>query len=254
MNTKAKIFSSLALTGMLFSATGGFNASAMANDGGDAPKTTYKTTSYKTTTSSSNTYTVKQGDTLGAIASKFGTSYKNIMALNGLFSTTIYTGQTLKVKGTVKASTQAVTKTSNSTASTPQYKRSTQASTTTQASATGMAGAAKVALAQVGTPYKWAGKAPGGFDCSGLVYYAAQQAGANIGYATSAGYYSMGTSVSTPQVGDLVFFKDTYKAGISHVGIYVGNGQMVSAASGGVQVDDIHGAYWGDHFVGYKRM
>lgn len=234
MNTKAKIFSSLALTGMLFSATGGFNASAMANDGGAAPKTTYKTTSYKTTTSSSNTYTVKQGDTLGAIASKFGTSYKNIMALNGLSSTTIYTGQTLKVKGTVKASTQA--------------------STTTQASATGMAGAAKVALAQVGTPYKWAGKAPGGFDCSGLVYYAAQQAGANIGYATSAGYYSMGTSVSTPQVGDLVFFKDTYKAGISHVGIYVGNGQMVSAASGGVQVDDIHGAYWGDHFVGYKRM
>lgn len=234
MNKKAKIFSSLALTGMLFSATGGFSASAMANDGGAAPTKT------STTASSSNTYTVKQGDTLGAIAAKYGTSYQNIMALNGLSSTTIYSGQTLKVKGTAKAATPAVSKTSNTN--------------TTSTSASGMAGAAKVALAQVGTPYKWAGKAPGGFDCSGLIYYATKQAGVNIGYATSAGYYNMGTTVSTPQVGDLVFFKDTYKAGISHVGIYVGNGQMVSAASGGVQVDNIHGAYWKDHFVGYKRM
>lgn len=250
MNKKAKIFSSLALTGMLFSATGGFNASAMANDGGAAPTKT------ATTASSSNTYTVKQGDTLGAIAAKYGTSYQNIMALNGLSSTTIYSGQTLKVKGTAKTATSAVSKTSNTTSATPQYKRTTQTSNTntTSTSASGMAGAAKIALAQVGTPYKWAGKAPGGFDCSGLIYYATKQAGVNIGYATSAGYYNMGTTVSTPQVGDLVFFKDTYKAGISHVGIYVGNGQMVSAASGGVQVDNIHGAYWKDHFVGYKRL
>lgn len=237
MNTTTKIFSSLALTTMLFSASAG-SASAMANDGGQ-----------KTSVSSStSTYTVQRGDTLGGIASKYGTSYQHLMQLNGLSHTTIYAGQKLKVKGSA-----AVTKTAAPTPAqktTPQYKRSTSTSTSTASSSS----IAQIALSQVGVGYKWGGKTPAGFDCSGFVYYAMQKAGKSVGYASAAGYYGMGTAVSTPQVGDLVFFQNTYKAGISHVGIYIGNGQMVSAASGGVQVDNVHGAYWKDHFVGYKRF
>lgn len=238
MNTTTKIFSSIALTTMLFSASAG-SASAMANDGGQKASVS----------TSTSTYTVQRGDTLGGIASKHGTSYQHLMQLNGLSHTTIYVGQKLKVKG----SAAAVTKTAAPTPApaqktTPQYKRST--STTTASSSS----IAQIALSQVGVGYKWGGKTPTGFDCSGFVYYAMQKAGKSVGYASAAGYYSLGTSVSIPQVGDLVFFQNTYKAGISHVGIYIGNGQMVSAASSGVQIDNIHGAYWKDHFVGYKRF
>lgn len=234
MNTTTKIFSSIALTTMLFSASAG-SASAMANDGGQKASVS----------SSTSTYTVQRGDTLSGIASKYGTSYQQLMQLNGLSHTTIYVGQTLKVKG----SSSTVTKTAAPTTTqktTPQYKRTT----TTSSSGS----VAQIALSQVGVGYKWGGKTPAGFDCSGFVYYVMQQAGKSVGYTTAAGYYSLGTSVSTPQVGDLVFFQNTYKAGISHVGIYIGNGQMVSAASSGVQIDNIHGAYWKDHFVGYKRF
>lgn len=248
MNTTTKIFSSLALTTMLFSATAG-SASAMANDGGQgqAPKQT-------SVSKSTNTYTVQRGDTLSSIASKYGTSYQQLMSINGLSSTTIYAGQSLKVSGSVKVTKTAAPTTQAST--TPQYKRSTSTSstTTTTSSSASYSNVAQAALAQVGVPYKWGGKTPAGFDCSGLVYYAMQKAGKSVGYATSTGYYSMGTSVSTPQVGDLVFFQNTYKSGISHVGIYIGNGQMVSAASGGVQIDAVQGAYWKNHFVGYKRF
>lgn len=255
LNKKTTLFSSLALSGLLFSTVGATSASAMANDGGQSQTTTHYTT--QKTAASSNTYVVKQGDTLTSIAASFGTSYTKIMQLNGLSSTTIYAGQSLKVAGTV-TKTAATTKVTTAKATTqPRITKTantvTQATTTTPAASSSMAAAANVALSLVGTPYKWGGKTPGGFDCSGLIYYATQQAGANLGYATAAGLYGGGTSVSTPQVGDLVFFSNTYKAGISHVGIYIGNGQMVSAASDGVQVDAVQGAYWKDHFTGYKR-
>ena len=251
LNKKTALFSSLALSGLLFSTVGATSASAMANDGGHSQTSqSHYTPTQKT--SASNTYVVKQGDTLSRIASAHGTSYVKLMQLNGLSSTTIYAGQSLKVTGTV-TKTVAVTKTPTQKRVTQTSNTVTQVANTAPAASSSMATAASVALSVVGTPYKWGGKAPGGFDCSGLIYYATQKAGANLGYATAAGLYAGGTSVSTPQVGDLVFFSNTYKAGISHVGIYIGNGQMVSAASDGVQVDAVQGAYWKDHFTGYKR-
>ena len=78
---------------------------------------------------------------------------------------------------------------------------------------------------QLGTPYVWAGSAPGGFDCSGLVMWAYAQVGVSLPHS-SYGQYGYGVPVSRDQLqaGDLVFFD-----GLGHVGIYIGGGQFVHA-------------------------
>ncbi|MGR7024316.1 C40 family peptidase [Geodermatophilus sp. URMC 62] len=92
------------------------------------------------------------------------------------------------------------------------------------------AAATVVAMAQRGKPYVWAAAGPGSFDCSGLTQYAFRAAGISLPH--SSGMQSrMGTAVSRAdlQPGDLVFFYSP----VSHVGIYVGNGQMVHAPTSG---------------------
>jgi cell wall-associated NlpC family hydrolase len=98
--------------------------------------------------------------------------------------------------------------------------------------------AVDTALAQQGTPYVWAGAAPGGFDCSGLTQYAFQAAGIALPHSSRA-QSTMGTPIAQAdlQPGDLVFFYSP----VSHVGIYIGDGQMVHAPSSGdvVKVTDV---------------
>lgn len=86
----------------------------------------------------------------------------------------------------------------------------------------------------IGTPYVWGGESmsEGGMDCSGFVYAALKDAGYNIGRTTAQGYRSKGTIVdrSNMQPGDLVFFGSNDNA--SHIGIYIGNGQMIHSSGG----------------------
>lgn len=86
----------------------------------------------------------------------------------------------------------------------------------------------------IGTPYVWGGESmsEGGMDCSGFVYNALKDAGYKVGRTTAQGYRSYGTSVSKSdmQPGDLVFFGKNGEA--SHIGIYIGNGQMIHSSGG----------------------
>lgn len=86
----------------------------------------------------------------------------------------------------------------------------------------------------IGTPYVWGGESmsEGGMDCSGFVYNALKDAGYKVGRTTAQGYRSYGTSVSKSdmQPGDLVFFGKDGRA--SHIGIYIGNGQMIHSSGG----------------------
>jgi cell wall-associated NlpC family hydrolase len=84
------------------------------------------------------------------------------------------------------------------------------------------------ALAQVGKAYVWGGNGPNAYDCSGLTTAAYKQAGITIP-RTSYSQFNVGTPVTLAQLkpGDLVF----YYAGISHVGMYIGNGRIVHAAN-----------------------
>ncbi|MGG2017530.1 NlpC/P60 family protein [Bacillus sp. S10(2024)] len=105
----------------------------------------------------------------------------------------------------------------------------------------------------IGMKYVWGSSDPanGGFDCSGLVSYVY-----GLGRQTTSSLWASVQQVSDPQPGDLVFLQGTYRAGVSHVGIYIGNGQMIHAAdeSTGVTTGNLNSSYNKQHFLGYGRL
>ena len=113
-------------------------------------------------------------------------------------------------------------------------------------------GAAGVALSQLGTPYVWAGSAPGGFDCSGLVMWAYAQVGVALPHSSYAQWgYGVSVSQADLQPGDLVFFD-----GLGHVGIYIGGGQFVHAPHTGdvVKISSLGESWYASSFVGARRI
>ncbi|HZG72798.1 MAG TPA: NlpC/P60 family protein [Chondromyces sp.] len=121
-------------------------------------------------------------------------------------------------------------------------------------SSSNTAGLISTAKRYIGVPYKWGGTTPSGFDCSGFLNYVFQH-GANKDLPrTVAGIYSAGTKVSSPQVGDIVFFQ-TYTSGASHAGIYLGNNQFIHASSSqGVTISSLKTSYWSQRYLGAKRI
>ncbi|MGM9588781.1 MAG: NlpC/P60 family protein [Faecousia sp.] len=109
----------------------------------------------------------------------------------------------------------------------------------------------------LGTPYVSGGASPSGFDCSGFVYYVLKQLGYSVD-RTPAAQFNYGTSVSKDnlQVGDIVFFANTYTSGISHVGIYAGNGQFIHSPNSRstVSYSDLTSGYWAQHYYGARRV
>ncbi|HEU5140294.1 MAG TPA: peptidoglycan-binding protein [Bacillales bacterium] len=104
----------------------------------------------------------------------------------------------------------------------------------------------------IGSPYQWGGTSPSGFDCSGFINYVFQENGVNVPRSTSS-IWNYGIPIDNPQAGDLVFF-ETYKAGPSHVGIYLGSGRFVHAGSDGVEISQLSLDYWSSRYIGAKRI
>ena len=109
----------------------------------------------------------------------------------------------------------------------------------------------------VGTPYVWGGSSPEtGFDCSGYVCWVYNQAGYDVGRTTANGLWNKCQKISEAEAkpGDLVFFKGTYDTpGMSHTGIYLGNGMMVSAGDP-IKYANIHSSYWEQYLAGFGRL
>lgn len=108
----------------------------------------------------------------------------------------------------------------------------------------------------IGVPYLWAGSTPSGFDCSGFVQYVFKAHGVSLNRTCETQYHH-GTFVSKSNLkpGDLVFFQNTYKSGISHVGIYIGNNQFIHASSSkGVVISDLTSSYYVSHYYGARRI
>jgi hypothetical protein len=120
----------------------------------------------------------------------------------------------------------------------------------------------RTALDVLGTPYQWGGTAANGFDCSGLIQYAYGQHGVRLP-RISRDQGRAGAEV-TPvvealQPGDILLFSATPGAGVTHVGMYIGEGKFIHSATGGVKISrldptDPEGAYWMPRWVGARRI
>lgn len=123
---------------------------------------------------------------------------------------------------------------------------------------------AQKALTKLGSRYWWGAQGPNYFDCSGLVYWAHNQAGVSMGRTTAAGYSRSGKAVTraTLQAGDVITF--SYGSGVAHIGIYIGGGSFVHAAGVGsstvgqypdqcVKVASLSG-YWERYVYNYRRL
>ena len=106
---------------------------------------------------------------------------------------------------------------------------------------------------RIGRDYCWGGTSRC-FDCSGLTYKVFYRHGANLPHSTRRqwrarhrdGWRTIQRRRDL-QRGDLLFFKNTYRDGISHVGIYVGDGKFVHAGDS-VQKDSLGNSYWRKHY------
>ncbi len=107
----------------------------------------------------------------------------------------------------------------------------------------------------IGYPYVWGGSSPStSFDCSGYVSWVINHSGWNVGRLGAQGLYNICTPTSSPRPGDLVFFKGTYDTpGVSHCGIYVGDGRMLHCGDP-IGYTNLNTSYWQSHFYAYGRL
>ena len=118
-------------------------------------------------------------------------------------------------------------------------------------------GTAIVDLAQtwLGVPYVFGGCTRAGVDCSCFVQNVYAAAGIRLP-RVAVDQFNVTMPVTDPLPGDLVFFANTYQPGISHVGIYIGNGLQINAPTTGqfVSVASVLTGYWGAHYAGARRV
>lgn len=229
------------------------------------------------------TYRVVKGDTLSKIATKHGTTIAKLKEWNNLSSDLIKIDQVLIVKKDSTIESSSITSTSTNSNSNvgqaPSNGNTNEAANNSEQNAVDAmikAQLAKetaitksptaenlekykklieVAKTFIGVPYVFGGNTPDGFDCSGFISYVYNEAGIKNTRRSSLEYFLKDTTVvKNPVPGDLVFFKNTYIATVSHIGIYLGNGEMIHAGSKGIEITKLSYKYWSDRQVAFKRF
>ncbi|WP_310584757.1 peptidoglycan endopeptidase [Deinococcus sp.] len=186
------------------------------------------------------TYTVKPGDTLYNIAQKANLDPAQLLQLNNLSSSTLQVGQKLNLGGNSSSSVNV-----GNIPATPVSRNSGNGNTIRAA-----------ASRYLNIRYMLGGTGAGGIDCSGFTRVVLQQLGVSLP-RTARAQYGVGNTVSRGnlQSGDLVFF-NTLGRGVSHVGVYLGNGQFANANSynGRTVIEAMTTSYWATRYIGARRV
>lgn len=117
---------------------------------------------------------------------------------------------------------------------------------------------ANFALQYNGYAYVWGGNTPDGFDCSGFTQYVIlNMLGTDITHSTESQMnYGSWVDWDSWMPGDLVYFAGTYGSGISHTGVYIGDGEFIHAENEetGVRISSLYSDYYSGHYYGAIRM
>lgn len=166
---------------------------------------------------------------------------------------------------TTNRNNSTTTSSNSNSSNTNSSNKKTAQNTNTQSNTSSVASSNKnavqsvlnLAYSKIGCPYVWGAEGPNSFDCSGFTSYVFRNAaGVSLPRTSSAqSGYGRTVSKSNLQPGDLVFF-NTSGSGVSHVGIYVGGGNMIHSPSSGktVSVTSINSSYYSSRFVTAKRV
>lgn len=229
----------------------------------------------KASTNNAKIYIVQKGDNLTKIANEARVTVLKLKEWNKLKSDAIYVGQKLILQqgenGQAFDSSKPVEKEITSTNKTEVVI--TIEETTDEAIAKQLASekeitsgvsaetkaiytkVLQVADKSIGVPYLYGGYTMSGFDCSGFVSYAYNEAGVKNTRKSSLMYFAQDTTkVKNPIPGDIIFFKNTFIPSISHMGIYTGNDEFIHAGSAGVGIGNLKAKYWSERFVAFKRL
>lgn len=203
-----------------------------------------------------NVYVVRSGDNLWTIARNFNMTVEQLMSRNNLTSDRLDVGDKIYVTGRPAAAATPSRAIYPKPEVTPPPVAETEAAADSELS-TG-ASVCQLGAKYLGTPYRYGGSSPSGFDCSGFVGYVFQQYGYSLP-RTAASIYGVGVEVdkSSLREGDLVFFKGPGASCINHVGIFAGNNQFIHSSSGkswGVTYSSLDGPYYCQYYAGAKRI
>lgn len=217
-------------------------------------------------------HTVQSGDSLWKIATKYNLTVDELKNANAIVSDTIRLGQKLNIsiqtsttpkvqipKQSPKTAFQAGKKVTQPAPEKVDSKPIANLFTTpttplSESSQNILDKATLLSHTLLDTPYKWAGVTVDGFDCSGFIYYVYKEAGLDIKRFDTIAFHTNSFNLEEPVPGDLLFFENTYRSGISHAGIYIGDGQFIHAGSKKVEISSIESGYWKDKFTGFKRL
>ncbi|MBI3942113.1 MAG: C40 family peptidase [Chloroflexi bacterium] len=216
------------------------------------------------------TYVVQSGDILGGIAERFGTTVADLQEVNHLANVNdLSVGQEITIPAPASLTHQdsgiSVTQASPPAADKPAaplpapepaQTAPAAAPVKAQDDANYRTKLLNLAMSLKGIPYRFGGITPAGFDCSGYVRYLLGQFGVDVPHS-AAGILSMSQPISRDQLqpGDLVFFANTYMPGISHVGVYVGDGMFIHSPFEGrrVELESMSRGYYASRYYGAAK-
>ncbi len=215
-------------------------------------------------------YTVKEGDSLYAIAHRFGLRLPELLRVNKFRNPhKIKPGDVvyIPVKGASASGKRSSSvrpangsQSSGVRQSVSRRNPSRTAALTALKGNSGLSPTARrvleIAHRYLGRPYRYGGSSSRGFDCSGFALHVYRSVGVRLPHSASA-QARLGKPVPRSQLqpGDLVFFR-TRGRRISHVGIYIGNGRFIHASSarGRVRIDSLNTGYYQRRYVCARRI